>query len=67
MPIDISQNEKIKGILARKAEMGKMPKPTITKGAVYRVTSTTFRLKERNLLLNPFKNEVIFSTSDGEV
>ena len=35
-----------------------MVKPNISKGDIFRVTSITYRLKERHLVLNPFKNEV---------
>ena len=42
---DVCKDKKIEGILARKAEMGKLVTPCIAKGAVYRVSQTTKRLK----------------------
>lgn len=47
--------------------MKKMPIPTLTKGRVYKVSSMTYRLKEKTMLLNPFKNEFILRSMDGDV
>lgn len=55
-PLDLCNNEKIKQFLMKKAEMKKMPIPNISKGTINRVSSTWYRLKERNLVINPFKN-----------
>jgi len=59
--VEVCKNSEIGKILSRKAEMGKLEIPCIAKGTVFRVGSTTKRLKERNLLLNPFKNDLTIS------
>lgn len=55
--IDLSKNNQINQLIQKKADVKKMVIPNLTKGSVYRVTSTTYRLKERVLIINPFKNE----------
>ena len=67
VPLDLCQDDKIRGLIVRKAEVGKLPTPHIGKGQIYRVTSNTYRLKERNLQINPFKNDFSVSTLEGEV
>ncbi len=47
--------------------MGKLATPNIVKGPVFRVSSTTCRLKERLLLVNPFKGNLTLSSLEGEL
>ena len=65
LPIDICESEKIAAILSRREEMGNVVVPNIVKGGVYRVTSTTYRLKERELTLNPFHNSLLIQLITG--
>ena len=65
--VEVCKNKQIGVMLSRKAEMGKLEIPTIAKGAVFRVGGTTKRLKERNLLLNPFKNSLLITESQGQI
>ena len=48
----------------KKGELRKATAPFITRGIVSRASSLTYRLKERTLLINPFKNE--FSLTDSK-
>jgi hypothetical protein len=62
--IEVTHNQTIKKLLQKKAEMYKAPPPFIVRGVLFRATSLTYRLKERTLFVNPFKNE--FTLTDGK-
>jgi hypothetical protein len=64
-PLDICQNKQMCEVLKRKGEVGKLVVPNIAKGSLFRVGAKTKRLKERCLLLNPFKDELTISDTDG--
>jgi len=54
--IEVCKNERIKSIIQRKIELIKYAPPNITKGNIFKVTSMTYRLKQKILIINPFKN-----------
>ena len=47
--------------------MKKMGVPYISKGKVYKVSSVMRRLKEKTLLVNPFKSELTLTNPENEV
>lgn len=44
-PLQICKNEEIKKIIEKRAEIKRLPQPSISKGFVSKVTSMTYRLK----------------------
>jgi hypothetical protein len=55
-PLDICTNQDIQKLLIKKTQLVKTVVPYITKGNVYKVSSFTYNLKKRILVLNPFMN-----------
>ena len=51
----------------KKANMKKIQTPNISKGVIYSVSSTWYRLRERDLLINPFKNVFTITELSGRV
>jgi len=64
--IDACTNENIRKLLTRKAGLVKTVIPYISKGNIYKVSSFTYSLKERMLVVNPFKKELTIS-NEGEI
>lgn len=65
--VELTSNPAIKSLLQKKSGIKRILKPNITKGDIFGVTSLAYRLKERHLLLNPFKNEATLMNVDGEI
>lgn len=55
-PIEVTNNPTIRKLILKKAEARKITAPFITRGIICKASSLTYRLKERTVLINPFKN-----------
>lgn len=65
--IDLCHNNKIKNILQKKSDIKKIATPNITRGVIYKVSSHAYRLKQKNLVLNPFKDEFTIESSTKQI
>ena len=61
--VEVAGSQSIRRLLERKAELRNDSAPFITRGDLFRVSSLTCRLKQRTLLLNPFKDEFVLTDS----
>lgn len=64
-PLQMARDREVKSLLERKAELIRRGPPPISRGEVYRVGGLTYRLKEKLLVCNPYRNEVVLQSAEG--